>query len=387
MVLDLGFHPLADSFLKKEDLQKPEVTYPLRVLLCESCGHVMSSYRVPPKDRYQAGDYSYDSSNSKVSITHFEEMAKSIGEMVCVSEKDLVVDVGGNVGTLLQEFKKCWGTQVLNVDPSKNIAALSIKNGVETIQDFFNERAVEEIVKRCGAKVITATNVFNHVDDIDLFMSHIKKALVPGGFFVCEVPYVLHLIEKVAFDTIYLEHVSYFAVKPLASFFRKVGFTIVEILESEYMGGSIRVTVQLGEGSEASSVATYIKKEEEANIYSPQTYHAMENKMKDFKRDLRAQLIEVKKNNGVVIGIGAATKGNTLLNYCGIDRDLLSFITDASVLKVGKYTPGSHIPILHDDAITHEVRYALILPWNIAAFLKEKLAPKYPQITFITPHM
>lgn len=387
LILDLGFHPIADTFLKEEWLMEPEVRYPLQVLMCRSCGHAMNSYVVPKEARYQEHEYSYDSGNSKVSVAHFDEMAKEVSREVGVSANDLVVDVGGNVGTLLKAFNVRSGAKILNIEPSGNIAALAVKDGVETIQDFFNERAAKEIQKRGGAKVIAATNAFNHIDGLDAFMTNIVASLTPDGAFVFEAPYLLHLVEKMAFDTIYLEHISYFALKPLAPYFKKFGLTITEIVENDYMGGSIRVTARLGSVAETPSVAECIAKEEAAKLYDLETYVQMTGKMKEFKFSLLRQLIDARLSGGKVIGIGAATKGNTLLNYCGIDSTLLDFVTDASPLKVGKYTPGSHIKILPDEAITLEVTHALILPWNIAEFLKGKLAPKYPNISFIVPHI
>lgn len=386
-ILDLGFHPIADTFLKKEWLSLPEKRYPLEVLMCQQCGHAMNSFVVAKEERYQEHEYSYDSSNSKVSVEHFGEMAKEVSAAVDVSSNDLVVDIGGNVGTLLSAFKDQTGARVLNVEPSKNIADIATQNGIETLQDFFGAAAASVIKNKGGAKVITATNAFNHIDNLDEFMQNLTASLTQDGAFVFEAPYLLPLVEKLAFDTIYLEHVSYFAIKPLAPYFKKFGLTITEIVENDYMGGSIRVTARLGGAPETPRVAECIAKEEQAKLYGPATYVQMSKKMREFKLMLLKQLVDARLAGGTVIGIGAATKGNTLLNYCGIDCSLLDFITDSSALKIGKYTPGSHIPILSDDAITAEVTHALILPWNIAEFLKAKLSPKYPGISFITPHM
>lgn len=218
-------------------------------------------------------------------------------------------------------------------------------------------------------------------------MNNIVGALTPDGAFMFEAPYLLQLVEKLAFDTIYLEHVSYFAFKALVPYFKKFGLTITEIVENEYMGGSVRVTARLGNVTETPLVASCIQKEEAAKLYDTATYEAMTKKMQEFKFSLLRQLIDAKLAGGKAIGIGAATKGNTLLNYCGIDASMLDFVTDASPLKVGKYTPGSHILIQPDEAITSEITHALILPWNIAEFLKGKLAPKYPSLSFIIPHV
>ncbi len=385
-VLDLGFHPLADTFLKIEQLLQPETRYPLQMLLCNSCGHAMSSYVVPPEKRYQENDYSYDSGNSKVSVEHFSNMAKDVSVRAVVVAGDLVVDIGSSVGTLLEAFRTQTGAKVMGVEPAHNIANLADKNNIPTIHDFWNDNAVEQILSVGKAKVITITNAFNHIGDLDSFMANIVKVLGEDGVFVAEVPYLLHLIQLLAFDTIYLEHTNYFAVKPLRQYFKKFGLTITDVQENSYMGGSMRFTAQLG-GVESMAVAECIAKEEAAGLFAHDTYGVMTEKMLQFKFSLLKQLINVHATGGTVIGIGAATKGNTLLNYCGIDSSMLNFVTDASPLKVGKYTPGSHIPILPDEAITAEITHALILPWNIAEFLKGKLGPKYPTLAFITPHM
>lgn len=385
-IIDLGFHPLADTFLKESQLDAPESFYPLRVLLCRSCGHAMGSFVVAPEKRYQENDYSYDSGNSKVSVEHFKEMAADVIKRVGISSEDLVVDIGSSVGTLLEAFRAQAGANIIGVEPARNIARLAEQNNIPTICDFWSGAAAQAIRKTGKAKAITITNAFNHIGNLDAFMRNITDVLSPDGACVIEVPYLLHLVQKRAFDTIYLEHVSYFAIKPLAPYFKKFGLVITDIMENDYMGGSIRLTVR-SNGAESPSVTEYIDREETAGLYEVKTYEVLSARIRQFKFSLLKQLLDARLSGGMVIGIGAATKGNTLINYCGIDSTMLDFITDASPLKIGKYTPGSHIPILPDEAITATVTHAVILPWNIAEFLKGKLGPRYPQIVFITPHM
>lgn len=385
-VIDLGMHPLADTFLKEEQLSVPESRYPLQVLLCMFCGHTMASVIVPPEERYQTNEYSYDSSNSRASIEHFNDMARTIAAQRSLGPADLVVDVGGNVGTLLSAFREHAGTQILNIEPSSNIAEIARQNGVETLQRFLDDEAAEIVATRGGAAVITMTNVFNHLGAFNESMQAAMRALSPDGALVIETPYQLHLVQKLAFDTIYLEHVSYFALKPLQKYFAQIGLTITDVEENEYMGGSIRLTVER-QGLESPQVASCIAREEQAGLYDPAMYAQFMSRVEEFKSTLMAELRAAKQAGGRIVGIGAATKGNTLLNYCGIDATLLEFVTDASPLKVGKYTPGSRIPIVSDDAITDSITHGLILPWNIASFLTEKLAPRYPHLAFIVPHM
>lgn len=384
LVLDLGFHPLADFFLKKEQLNERERRYPLSVLLCGSCGHAMNSYIVSAEERYRENDYSYDSSNSKISIKHFNDMAGEVISTVGMAKGDLVVDIGSNVGTLLNAFKT-HGAEIQGVDPAPNIAAIAEKNAIPTINDFFNFSACTKILKKGKAKIITATNCFNHIAYLDNFMWGIAAILRDDGAFVIEMPYFLQLLKKRHFDTIYLEHVSYIAVKPLEMYVKKFGLTVMHVEENDYMSGSIRIFI--GRGEQNDSVKKQIVIEEGAGLFDATIYKTFAKQILDCKLNLLTDLVSARKHGGKIVAIGAAAKGNTLLNYCGIDKTLIDFVTDASPLKVGKYTPGSHLPILSDDAIDGSVTHALILAWNIADFLKSKIAPKFPHLTFITPHV
>lgn len=383
-VLDLGFHPLADFFMKPEQIDQVERRYPLSVLLCEKCGHGMNSFVVAKEERYQENDYSYDSGNSKISVQHFTDMAREVTERAGVKRGELVVDIGSNIGTLLRAFKDL-GAEIQGVDPAHNIAALANKNGIPTENDFFSASACEKILQRGRAKAITITNAFNHISPLDEFMRNIVSILDEAGTFVIELPYFLEIIRKKHFDVIYLEHVSYIAIKPLVPYFKKFGLNITHLEENDYMSGSIRIFV--GYGAESELVSKQIKIEEEAGIYDIDKWNKFASNIRDVKLRLLKELVEARANGGRIVAIGAAAKGNTLLNYCGIDTTLIDFATDASPLKIGKYTPGSHLPILSDDAIDTSVTHALILAWNIAPFLKGKIGPKFPHLKFITPHV
>jgi len=383
-VLNLGFHPLADFFLKESQLEEPERRYPLCVLLCQNCGHGMNSFVVPPEVRYQENDYSYDSGNSKISIQHFKEMAEEVASRAQLKNGDLAVDIGSNIGTLLGFFKNT-GAEIQGVDPAHNIAALAEKNSIPTINDFFSASACEKILKKGKAKVITITNAFNHISPLDEFMKNVVSILDKEGSFVIELPYFLEIIRKKHFDVIYLEHVSYIAIKPLVPFFKKFGLSITHLEENNYMSGSIRIFV--GYGQESELVAKQISLEEKFGLYDQAEWGKFAEEVKNCKINLLKELVKARESGGKIVAIGAAAKGNTLLNYCGIDATLIDFATDASPLKIGKYTPGSHLPIFSDDKIDKDVSHALILAWNIADFLKEKISPKFPHLNFITPHV
>lgn len=373
-VIDLGFHPCADTFVFEAKLSQVEPRFPLRVCLCRQCGHTQLAYVVPGHIRYQDTDYSYDSSNSPVSIGHFTDLARDVIKALDVGPNDIVCDVGSNIGTLLDAFKRISGCRVIGIDPSANIAALANQQGIFTINDFFGMRAADEAVKIGRPRVITATNVLNHSEDVAGFFDVVSRLIDPRGCVVFEVPYLLEMIKQTAFDTIYLEHINYFSITPLARFLEPRGFGIERIEVSDYMCGTLRMYVRPN-AQHAPVVAQFIEREREYGLFSGGVYEAFMNRVRRLKYRLNKELYDIKAAGGKVIGIGAATKGNTLLNYCNIDGDLLEYVTDSSPLKIGKITPGSHIPIVADESISKDITHGLILPWNIAEYLTKKLQP------------
>lgn len=372
-VVDLGFHPLADTFLPEELQLGAEVAYPLHLASCGACGHVFTMYPVSPEDRYQKQDYSYDSSNSRVSIEHFREFRDAVLKTRTLAPQALIVDIGSNVGTLLGHFRDAGFPNVLGVEPSGNISRLAVAAGIPTLTEFFDARAAARILERGRVSVLLSSNVVNHADDLPAFLATAHEVLADDGVFVFEVPYLLDLMQRTAFDTIYHEHVHYHAIRPLARCLERAGFSIARVERLEYMCGSIRVYAQRG-GRHGDDVARLVAEEEAFGLYALPTYEAFMRRVQAVKLSVNQHLWKIRADGGKIIGIGAATKGNTFLNYCRIDGDLLAYVTDASPLKIGKRTPGSHIPILADTAIDPAATHALILPWNIADFLKQKLA-------------
>jgi SAM-dependent methyltransferase len=372
-VVDLGYHPLADTFLPEELLYGPEVSYPLQLGLCRSCGHVSTLYSVSAVDRYQKTEYSYDSSNSKVSIAHFKEFASAVIGVRKPGASGVVVDIGSNVGTLLSHFKDFGHANVMGVEPSGNIAALAVKAGVPTINDFFTASVIGALQTAGGVDTLLSSNVVNHADDLRGLLDTARAVMRPDGIFVFEVPYLLDLVAGTAFDTIYHEHVHYYGLKPLAACLEKKGFSIFKVDLIDYMCGSIRVYTRMG-GQHAAVVAELIEREQAFRLYEPATYAEFMARIRRTKISVTEHLAQIRAKGGKIIGIGAATKGNTFLNYCRLDSDTIAYIADASPLKVGKLTPGSHIPIVADGDIDKSATHALILPWNIAPMLKSKLA-------------
>lgn len=372
-VIDLGYHPLADTFLPEELLYGPEVSYPLQLGLCRACGHVFTLYSVSAVERYQKQDYSYDSSNSKVSIAHFKEFAQAVLAEKTPKPGALVVDIGSNVGTLLSHFKNLGHHNVLGIEPSGNISVLAKTAGIPTLNEFFSDGIVDSLLDAGPVQILLSANVLNHADNLSALLQTASKVLARDGVFVFEVPYLMDLVKGTAFDTIYHEHVHYYGIKPLAVSLLKNGFSIFKIDNLEYMCGSIRVYTRLG-NNHSSSVSAMIAEEEALGLYDPSTYHQFMERVRMVKRTVNAHLAQVRAAGGKIIGIGAATKGNTFLNYCRLDSDTIAYIADSSPLKIGKLTPGSHIPIIADNDIDEAATHALILPWNIAPMLETKLA-------------
>jgi SAM-dependent methyltransferase len=372
-IVDLGYHPLADTFLPPHILfSHGEVSYPLQLGLCRDCGHVFTLFAVPPEDRYQIKDYSYDSSNSNVSVQHFRDFAEAVLAEKMSDPNGLVVDIGSNVGTLLAHFQSFGYQNVIGVEPSGNISELAIKAGVPTINDFFCDRVIKTLRGAGPVEVLLSANVLNHADDLGALLDTAKEVLAHNGILVFEVPYLLDLVQTTAFDTIYHEHVHYHAVQPLAAALARKGFSVFKIDRIDYMCGSIRVFTRVG-GGHCEAVEKMIEAERDFGLFDPATWEAFMTRVRTVKTTVLSDLYEIRAKGGKIIAIGAATKGNTFINYCKLDSDMIEYVTDTSPLKIGKLTPGSHIPIIADEDIDASATHALILPWNIAPMLVSKL--------------
>lgn len=374
--LDLGFHPLADTFLMKEQLSEPETFYPLRVQACPNCGLVQSEFVVSEYVRYQKNPYSYTSSSSLTARRHFSSLAEETAGHFNLQSTDLIVDIGANDGTLLKAFKD-MGFRTMGVEPSSNISEIANVRGIETINAFFDKECARALIDKTGkASIAVATNVFNHVDDIYGFMDAIDLLLSKKGALIIEVPYLLDLIQNLAYDTIYLEHLSYFSVKPLKTFFSNVGFELFNVDRVDYMGGSLRLFAgRKGEHEVNKSVDDLIELEDRKKLHDKMTFENFSKKVYEMRDELVWLLYTLKRKKKRIVGIGAPAKGNTLLNFCKIGTNVLDFVTDVVPQKIGKYTPGTHIPIAGDERI-YETKpdYALLLSWNLSKEILKKFS-------------
>jgi hypothetical protein len=372
--LDLGFMPPADRFLRPEQLHAPQAYYPLQMVRCNGCGFVQLNYVVDPSILYQE-DYPYESSITRTGREHFRGFAKTVAADFGLTADDLVIDVGSNVGVLLDGFRQ-EGCRVLGVEPAHNIAAIAEHNGIATVSDFFSQRVAEMIVETYGsAKVITGSNVFAHIDDLDGFVAAAKTLLTLDGIIVIEAPYFANLVDKLEYDTVYHEHLSYLSVDPLAAFFSRHDMDLFRVDESDIHGGSIRIFV-CAKGAYATdpSVARYTATERERRLTELDTLKAFAQRVEQHRDELMWLLRSLRREGHRIAGVSAPAKGMTLLNYCRIGPETLEFLTEKSALKKGRYAPGSYIKVVGDERlIAEDIDYALILAWNFKDEIMENL--------------
>jgi SAM-dependent methyltransferase len=365
--LDLGFTPPADQFRRSEQLREPEVSFPLSVLMCELCGLAQLSTVVSPEILYRQ-DYPYESSTTRSGRDHWRSFADAVVKEFGLNSSDLVVDIGSNVGVLLDSFRM-HGVAIQGVDPAANIVLLAERAGIDTICDFFNEDTVEAILSSKGpASVVTATNVFAHVDDVGTFVANLERLLRPGGIFIFEAPYFPNLLDKLEYDTIYHEHLSYFSLCPLEMFFSSHGLEIFDVLQVDIHGGSFRAFVTTkGHRPVTDRVSRLLKEEAAAGIYDRERLDRFAKAVAGHRRKLTWLLHSLRNEGRSIVGVSAPAKGMTLLNYCRIGPEILDFVTEKSSLKIGRFTPGTHIPVVPDSMLLErQPDFALLLAWNFA---------------------
>ena len=375
LVLDLGHHPPSDAFLRPEQLLDQEVGYPLRLVSCRNCGLLQIDYIVHPEILFQR-DYPYESSTTKTGREHYHSMAADIHEKFPLPKGSFAVDVGSNVGVLCQGFKNL-GYKVLGVDPSETAAQKARANGIDTVIDFFNEVAAEKIRRHYGqARVITATNAFGHIYELDSVVRGMANLLAKNGVIAVESPYAVDLINNLEYDTIYHEHICYLSVKPMKIYLKRLGLELFDVKKSAIHGGSLRYYIgHKGKHPVKKTVAEYVAEEERAGLYSEKKLKNFESKVKKHRLALISLIMDLKKRGKTVVGITAPAKGNTLLNYCNIHGGFLDFLTEKTQVKIGRYSPGMHIPVHPDDHLfKKKPDYALILAWNFADEIMKNLS-------------
>jgi len=373
--IDLVNSPPSNSYLTKDQLNEPEIFYPLKLFICDKCFLVQIDEYKSSKEIFNK-EYAYFSSYSTSWLKHCLHYVDMITDRFGYNENSQIMELASNDGYLLQYFKKKC-IPVLGIEPAKNVANVAQENGIETIIDFFGVRLAKQLAaQNRKANLIIGNNVFAHVPDVNDFVLGMKIALNNGGVITLEFPHLMQLIEQNQFDTIYHEHFSYFSFYTASLIFDKHGLELFDVEQIPTHGGSLRIYGKHKEDASksiSSNVADLLK-EEAKGMRNIEYYKGFKEKVNEVKINLVTFLIDQKKKNKKVVAYGAAAKGNTLLNFCGIKNNLIEFVVDASPHKQGKYLPGSHFPIVTEEMIKKfKPHYILILPWNLKAEITDQL--------------
>ena len=364
--LDLGEMPLANSYVDPKNGGSEEKTYKLAVMYCPECHLVQITHRVDPKELFS--NYLYFSSFSNAFLSHAEAMAKSLTRRFTLRSNSLVMEIGSNDGYLLQFFRK-KGIPVLGIEPAKNIAKVANDNGIPTMDVFFDSDSVNRILQTRGqAEIIIGINVLAHIPLITDLLVAVNKALKPTGSAVFEFPYLKDLLDNTEFDTIYHEHVFYYSLSAISILAERAGLELYDVSRQEIHGGSLRIFLQKERHYAVSStVKEMLEQEQKCGMTSSTLYDDFGDRLRKLKSDLIRVLKGLKKEGKTIAAYGAAAKGNTLLNYLGVDRNVIDFVVDRSPHKQGLLMPGTRIPILHQDELLRRMPdYTLILAWNFA---------------------
>lgn len=373
--LDLGMMPLANNLAPSAAAALQMNRFPMQVQFCEQCSMSQLTVVIDPREMFS--HYTYRSSVSKGYAEHCRAMARSTGKALDLSAGDLVVDIAGNDGTLLAEFHEELGVSVLNVDPAGNISKIAIDRGVPTINEFWSGDVAERIVADHGRpKLITATNVFAHVDDVRGFVTAAKDCMADDGVLMLEFPYGVDFIEHREFDTVYFEHLSYVLIKPVVELANSSGLEVFAVEKYDIHGGTVRVFIgNPGNHGVESSVQDFLDREAEAGFHGVNRYLAWSREIDELVEQLSNELRALREAGNKVAAFAASAKGNTLLNACRLDRRSIAYIVDDTPEKIGRFSPGTGIPIVDRSVLASDPPdYLVILAWNFAREIIENTA-------------
>lgn len=383
-IIKLGMHPFADTFVGPNQYSMSEPIYPLECVLNSDTGEIKLKHETKDDDRYNLYSYSYTSSNSKISRQHWINYSFEIDKIL--DKKSKILEIGSNDGFLTSQMIE-RGHIARGVDPSESMAKIATNRGIKTYSMLFGADNIEYIKSDYGeVDVVLANNVFNHANNPSDFTDSVFKILKEDGIFVFELPYWLRTIQDKKFDQIYHEHVTYFTVKYAHNLLKNHGFEIVDIQVINYHGGSLRVVSRKKENIVMSdNIKSMIEYEENCGLFDIEMYKKFMNTLYRDRNKFMSKIYEIKNKGIPIIGIGAAAKANTFLNFYKIDNTILDYITDASEYKKGKFTPLSRIPIVGDEIFSeYEEVYAIILSWNISDMLINKIKVLNNKVKFLS---
>ncbi|WP_422040720.1 methyltransferase domain-containing protein [Roseibium sp.] len=385
--LDLGYAPPSNAYLEASDLSAPEVTYPLRLMVCDACFLVQTQDYTDAESLF-ANDYAYFSSTSKGWLTHAAQYSEMITKRLGLGQGSFVVEVASNDGYLLRNFVET-GIPSLGIEPTRSTAQAAEALGIDVLQEFFGEALAAQLTDEGRqADLIIGNNVYAHVPDINDFTKGLKQLLKPEGVITLEFPHLMRMVEFCQFDTVYHEHFSYLSLGTVSRAFAAAGLRVFDVEELPTHGGSLRIYgCHSNSGHrDSNALQRLLAEEQKRGMTTPDFYENFQQRAESIKDQLLEFLLDAKRSGKTVAAYGAAAKGNTLLNFSGVRPDLVSFVCDAAPAKQGKFLPGSHIPIFPPDMLSERhVDYILILPWNIAAEVRSQLAGQVPgTVKFVT---
>lgn len=369
--LDLGLMPLANNLDFTARSAKDKERFPLQVLFCNDCALSQLSVVIDPGKMF--GHYVYRSSINKPYITHCERMADTI----ILDENSFHIDIAGNDGALLKVFKDRFNHKVLNVDPAENLTAIAEQQGIRSTTEFWSMEVAQKIREGIGqADLITATNVFAHLDNVKEFIQACNYVLKKHGVLIIENPYLVDFIENMEFDTVYHEHVTYWSVIPMCNLVSQFGMSVINCIKQDIHGGTMRYVIAKDDSEHPTNknVLDYYQKEQAMGYDKFPAYSNWSEQVKGLIQDFGQQLLKLKKEGYSIAGFAASAKGSTLLNCAGINTDIISWVADETPDKLGKFQPGTGIPIVHKSRIIKDSPdYLVILSWNFTLEIKKRV--------------
>ena len=364
--MSFGRMPIANGFLGSDEFTN-EYFFELQVAFCSNCDMVQLVEQVDPEKMFHE-EYAFFSSTSTRMATHFKQFADLVMTDYIKSPDPFVVEIGSNDGIMLQHFANA-GLRHLGIEPSQNVARVAIDKGIQTECRFFDESVAMEIVKEKGkVDAFLGANVMCHIPSLHSVIAGIKILLKPNGILIFEDPYLGDIVEKTSYDQFYDEHVFYFSVKSISHLVEQHGLEVVDVIPQCVHGGSMRYVVTHKGVRAVSTAVTRLRENEEAlGLHRTEPYHQLRHNIEQSRDELMSLLYDLKQQNKRVVGYGATSKSTTVTNYCGINGDLVEFISDTTPIKHGKFSPGTHIPVRpYEEFVNNYPHYALLFAWNHA---------------------
>ena len=382
-ILSLGYLPPVNKLKKIDSLLCEDIFFPAELVFSKK-SKLVQLKTIVKKEILFPKEYPYTSSTTKILRENFKELYKDCKKIVNISSNDLIIDIGSNDGNLLNNFKD--NHRVLGITP-ENIGKIAIKKGINTLQRYFNKTTSDLVLKKFGkAKIITATNVFAHIENVNLLMKNLLKILKNDGIFICESHYLVSLINSIQYDAIYHEHIRYYSLTSLKYLFNKYGMEIIDAKKINTHGGSIRVYAARKKRFEIHKSVTKILNFEK-KFLNWKTFINFKKNVVQSKLNLYSILKKLKNENKKIYGIGAPSRASTLINYVGLDENIIDCVLEIEgSYKIGSYIPGKKIPILSEKKLYNDPPdFVILFSWHIASELKFNLRKKGFKGKFIIP--